>query len=505
MEDTLAVNPTDAFTNMAGLFQGSAQPVSPRISLRVKIAKMRAEQLREKREIDKATMPYVQQDIIESEQRQIDVQSKIDEALNALNAPAPTQQQGSNEAELYAAGIGGLLSGGNLPEVLNALARVSGARNEMEFDDKLRQYGLNRETVKVSLQQLLSNLEDEAGNEREMRRANAQAGFQAEQKQIERDDDWERMFAKADLDLAFLEEDQQFKKDLASIEAGGKSAKDLAAATEKLRTNLEQSITSFNTKVQQARTAFQGILPDDLSKAYKAERLALEGRLAASGFDDLPGLEPVMSRQTAAGRERDEDQKYRQDEAQYRRDRDKKEDERTFAKAKAEGWVTGTNWDDFEANPDYKAKDQRGKRIAELTKKIEEVQGKTQTLLTPVAVTSPDKATALEESRDRENKLWDSLREEWRLINLKRSIAPDGKPIAFADYLRENYPAYAEGLGRKVDPKFQLRGPIGGNVKVTPTQEEIDRVEGLRLIREHPEKAGAIRQAFKKQYKKDLR
>ena len=170
------VSDQDVYASMFGGNPAAAETaLSPKIRLRVKIAEKRAAQLQERREIDKRTLPFIQQDIVESEKRQIDIQKSIDEAMNALKAPPPTQQIGSNDAEIYAAALGGLVLGGNFPEILNALAKVSGARNAQEFDDKLRQYGLSRETVKIGLQHLVSKLDDEAANEKYMRGSNQQA------------------------------------------------------------------------------------------------------------------------------------------------------------------------------------------------------------------------------------------------------------------------------------------------------------------------------------------
>ena len=161
---------------------------SPKVELRLMIAKERAAKEEEGRQIATATLPYVQQDIVASQRNQIDIKSKIDQALGVLNAPPPQQTNQFNEAEMYAGAIGGLLSGGqNIPDLLNALSQVSGARNKMEFDNKLREYGLTRETAGVALQQFADRLKDEQVNERYMAETNRKFEIDQAAKKVQSD------------------------------------------------------------------------------------------------------------------------------------------------------------------------------------------------------------------------------------------------------------------------------------------------------------------------------
>lgn len=251
------VTDQDVFGSLFG-----AQPdlANPRVSLRVKIAKTRAEQMRERRAIDKATLPYVEQDIVESEKRQQDITASIDRAMEALKAPPPTQQTGFNDAEVYAGTIGGLLSGGqNLPDILNALAQASGARNKMEFEDKLRQYGLNRESVVIGLKQLQSMLEDEAQTEREMRRANVGAQQNFEQRQ----DSWDRMFSEYDLRQG--EQDQKREWDVQDRDAELASKERIAAVDLELE-KIKERVAAAKDKVTAQNQAV-----DDFRQAVAAQ------------------------------------------------------------------------------------------------------------------------------------------------------------------------------------------------------------------------------------------
>ena len=169
-----AVTPTpQGYDALQGLFAPPKQ--NPRVALSVKIAQARAERLEEKRKIDEASIPYVQADIIKSEQSQRTIEQSIQSALSALNAPPPTRGTGSSDAEILAAGIGGLVAPNILPDTLNALMQMSGARNDQEFDDKLRQYGLTRENLQNSLSRFGDDLKYERSNELGMRKANSEA------------------------------------------------------------------------------------------------------------------------------------------------------------------------------------------------------------------------------------------------------------------------------------------------------------------------------------------
>lgn len=151
------------------LFPEKRTALNPYEALRVKIAKSQAARMEQQRKVDEQTMPYVQRDIAASDARQKDFSAKIDEALNALNAPPPQRPTGMNEGEMLAGAISGLLAPGNIDFILTHLAAVSGARNDQEFEDRLRKYGLTRDTAKMALQTLYHQADSELSYNRSLR------------------------------------------------------------------------------------------------------------------------------------------------------------------------------------------------------------------------------------------------------------------------------------------------------------------------------------------------
>lgn len=399
---------------LGGAFQQSPGAIplggNPRISLRTKIAQARAARLEEKRQIDKATMPYVQVDIIENEKRQMDITSKIDEALNALKAPPPTQQTGFNDAELYAGAIGGLLGGGqNLPDILNALSQASGARNQMEFEDKLRQYGLTRESTVLALRHLQGLLEDEVAEGREMRRAN----IGAQQDQVQRDDAWERMFTGAELDADQMElkrfwdvEDQE--RDNATKLAIEKLKLE-ADGPQKARALEEKGIDNFGARVgrqfpaghqitQQQAVIVNAEADNYVDNFY--ERDTPEWIRMRAGIGDLMArdISPSLAWQK---------EKY----------------EREAPARELQGKINEERLKDLREKPTAAQKAQRTK-INALDAKIDDQRRKNEVKPTTAG-----------------------LKLEWALIRDKRKITAPNQQYSFDDFLQERYP---EILGNAV-------------------------------------------------------
>lgn len=269
----------------------------PYIALRRKLAADRKAALDRKRMADDAVLPLVIQDHKDSLARTDAINQRVDMALSSLSGPPP--QMGApqmNEGEVITAALTQMFAPNNMGHVMQALQGASTARNEREFDNALRAYGLDREQAKMGLQMLMGQLDREEGKqdhlrstELNIRNQNAKSTEEIHQFYDDAERDLEAMSTTYGLNL---------EKERKEIEA--KRQAELKQAGKDLRTNLEQSISSFNTKVQQARGAYQGTLPPELETAYKAERAQLEADIRNSGQSGLPGLDAIVNAPTAA-------------------------------------------------------------------------------------------------------------------------------------------------------------------------------------------------------------
>ena len=441
MEDLLAEPQLNVGSFGSGLdpellrivFGGARPKQTPEVALRVKIAQARANRQARKREIDLATMPYVQKEIVESEVAQTDIQAKIDEALNALKAPPPQQQSGFNEGEMYAAALGGLLSPDNLPTMLNSLQQISGARNEMEFENKLREYGMTRDSLVRTLTQLGQQLDRAQGNEDYWKKQ--EFGYMADSAKADADieADYEAQMLGLDETLMRrqwkLEDDEreaQREAERARIkalaEAGEKEPKRIMDMTQEFRLWFAANYPS-NSSITQEQA-------DEINAEWSA--YAEEHKLPEAMFPTVrPRVSPTAENADLAKDKFDFDRKV------------------TFGKAKSKGELTGTI-DDPQPNPDY------GKTqvVKEKRSQISKLEGQIQTAknkVKDVQAQKPVAPTRFAGEKDSEfakrqaeyqdkvkewgQKLDSAMRQEHELVDKKRRLA-SGKGVSYEEYTK---------------------------------------------------------------------
>lgn len=251
-----------------------------------------------------------------------------------------------------------------------------------------------------------------------------------------------------------FEQEAELKMLIANMEQTAKGQAAAKAEERQNRTNLEQAITSFNTKIQSARSSFQGVLPDDLSVEYKRQFGELSQHIKNSGFDNLPALEPVMSRKTAAGQNSD-DQKARQanqdriaaEDREYRRNRDLEMDRR---------WQI--TFDQQYGEP--KTTRERGTAIKKMEGDIKKARDKVDALRFAPYDPAPDPdEDPGKGARDSKNKVWDAVYEEFLLVKSKREMAGGAVPT-FDQYVAERYPDLGSLFGMNVNA---LMGNVNRN------------------------------------------
>lgn len=136
----------------------------PFIKLRKKLAADQKALLDRRRMADDAVLPQIIEDYKQSSARADAIMQRIDVAMGSLNAPPPQMGQPKmNEGENLAGALTALIAPDVLPQVLQGLGQAATQRNEVEFENTLRAYGLTRETTKMALSQLMGRLDREYG------------------------------------------------------------------------------------------------------------------------------------------------------------------------------------------------------------------------------------------------------------------------------------------------------------------------------------------------------
>lgn len=136
----------------------------PFIKLRKKLAADQKAALDRRRAADDAVLPQIIEDYKQSSARADAIMQRIDVAMGSLNAPPPQMGQPQmNQGEMLAGGLTALIAPDVLPQVLTGLGQAASQRNEVEFENTLRAYGLTRETTKMALSQLMGRLDREYG------------------------------------------------------------------------------------------------------------------------------------------------------------------------------------------------------------------------------------------------------------------------------------------------------------------------------------------------------
>ena len=217
-------------------------------ALKEKILKQQFDERQRLQAFDREMMAkQIVPDIQRSEVHQADLTAQIDQALATLNGPAPVLQTGQNQGEMWAGAIGALLSPTQIPQVLNALYQVSGARNQMEFDAKLRQYGLTRETAKIALDHLQSQLSQETVNLRKLKSDQMEFVEKAAIREAEINRYYDNQLAELDAlevkrgwDLTDAKAKMEAEKALALEKHAIDKAKELEAKQDKLADNFRQ-------------------------------------------------------------------------------------------------------------------------------------------------------------------------------------------------------------------------------------------------------------------------
>ena len=148
------------------LGSGSSEPApgSRRLALEVKFAKARLAGQEERRSIDKATAPFVLKDIEAREKASADRTEGLMTKLQDVEAilagqQAPRRESGGlSQGEVMASGLVGTFAPNQFNRVVGALTEASKARDEAEFQQKLAQFGLTRETAADQLEDLRRQL-----------------------------------------------------------------------------------------------------------------------------------------------------------------------------------------------------------------------------------------------------------------------------------------------------------------------------------------------------------
>lgn len=146
---------------------------------------------------------------------------------------------------------------------------------------------------------------------------------------------------------------------------------------------------------------------------------------------------------------------FRGEEFKWRKDRDKAEDTKWETKGRAEGWLTGPI-----GNPQpvvgFKDKRERGNKIAAIDKEIGKLREEADSLQNAPFLANPDAEKAAEESRDRRNKLYGTVRQEWLRVKAKAEMLGSRAP-AFEQYVQARYP--------QLQSFWDSVGNVIGNVK----------------------------------------
>lgn len=166
----------------------ASDPESQRyVALRRKFAEGKAQDQARKRAADAGVQDILLDDTIASYKASVEraekVQQRIDLAVSSLQgAPPQLQQPRLNEGELMAGALTAIVNPSMLPQALTALSVAASQRNEVEFDNALRAYGLNRESAKMAVEELMGQL----GHERATQRTLQGRAFDIEDAKIER-------------------------------------------------------------------------------------------------------------------------------------------------------------------------------------------------------------------------------------------------------------------------------------------------------------------------------
>lgn len=273
-------------------------------------------------------------------------------------------------------------------------------------------------------------------------------------------------------------------------------ADDAKTARAAARTNLEQLANGVSADFQNARSSYEGKLPDDVSIGLKKRVANIRQRIVESGETDLLNLLPdVMSRPTAAAikkeadaaeakrREAKEDARTAKLDKRYENEQKQQDEarrqqrEQWFVKGQAEGWLGGTP-DMPLPNLKWKEGKAKGAEIGDLTKKIGDAKRKVQALKEADLEADPDdpEKSALEHR----NKLSTAIAEEWALVMEKRAKA-GGKLQGFDEYEVEHYPERFDPM-KAMHPALKsgstLFGPIGTGKGTDDPKETIAPPKG---------------------------
>lgn len=464
------------------LFPEKQAPQDPYTRLRVKIAKSAAERKERLRKVDEATMPFVQQDIAASQTREMDVSAKINEAMEVLKQPPPVLNQGPNDAELYSAVIGGLMAPGNVDHILESLQKVSGARNQQEFDAKLAQYGMTRDQVMMSLKYLQNEQNYERDLQGEARRRQYDLEDQARKGQT----DIDKMMADADLDIAFEEykdflarqgEDRKFTRDkeFAEIEAEAKAWADQ-------QKSLEDGVNDLRDEIQRTLQSLGEIGNDD-RKVFESRRQALK----AAGVPEakLPHIPKGKTR------------------LQVQYEEGKPREQVDYNNAVLRGKILDKQ---LNAPPKPSAETvAAGKSFGTAQKAVDKAIRATNVAfanLPPEPTGFMNQALDLK-YRTAMSAFEDAVQKEYEAVMQKRQLANPSSPIpSFEDYLQsalKRYRPKSMPVQTQSAPTVKVAGTGGlGNPKKDSTSSLYNaaRSEGLALIKKHPDKANAIRKRF---------
>ncbi len=223
-----------------------------------------------------------------------------------------------------------------------------------------------------------------------------------------------------------------------NVGAARKRLEDAAAEAlrQKARTDLEQQIRSHNENVNQARSAYGGVLPDDMRQQFEAEDATLKAAILSSGFPNMPFPAPLSNAPTLSKTNSDRTAAEQAKEREYQHNRDKIQDEH---------WQK--TWD--ATHGEAKSLKDKQKQVGEADKQIKSAREKIDQLsLSPVTPHPDDPSKDEEDAVKRENEKQDLITKEWWHWQKKQEIA-NGVPFPTSEedrraardkYAAEHYP-----------------------------------------------------------------
>lgn len=273
---------------------GSGLDPDTYVRLRQKIAYKKSEVQQNLRRLDEAIAPILAKDMKDSQDHLGRLQEQIQGTLQQLSAPPPLKPQAQfGASEFITAGIAGAM-GIPIGDAVNGLYQMVQSRNDAQFQQELQKFGLNRETLLSSLEQLQKRHAGEEAHGRNLKMKELES-FEAQ--------------AKLDIEEAKLlaAEGRAEEARIKTLRAGFASAKDPGTAeyharllegtpyavsepelVRKIQELGNTRVKSFGTRLQALLTAFD-VNPADLAnlQAERAEIIS-DYRLSENDLPHVP-------------------------------------------------------------------------------------------------------------------------------------------------------------------------------------------------------------------------